>query len=203
MNIKYIIAKLIKKSRIPAITFSKISRKAKVNSGSTVVNSTIGKYSFIGNNSTVIHAQIGKFCSIADNCIIGGASHPIDWVSTSPVFHEGRNSLGKNFSEHEYNPYKHTTIGNDVWIGNNVIIKAGVNIENGVIIGMGAIVTKDIPKYEIWAGNPAEKIRDRFPDEDIKHRLENSKWWDESEGKIKKIASEIRDVSSFLSKIEE
>ena len=49
-------------------------------------------------------------------------------------------------------------IGNDVWLGASVIVCDGVTIGNGVVVGAGSIVTKSIPDYEIWAGNPAKKI---------------------------------------------
>lgn len=68
-------------------------------------------------------------------------------------------------------------IGSDVWIGADVAIKRGVTIGDGAVVGTGAIVTKDIPPYEIWAGVPAHKIKDRFPDE-IKKQLLEIKWWD-------------------------
>ena len=56
---------------------------------------------------------------------------------------------------------KPIVIGNDVWIGSRVIIMPGVHIGNGCIIGAGSVVTKSIPDYEIWAGNPAHFIRSR------------------------------------------
>ena len=53
-------------------------------------------------------------------------------------------------------------IGDDVWIGANCVILDGVIIGDGVIVGAGSIVTKDIPPYDKWAGNPAKKIGERI-----------------------------------------
>lgn len=52
------------------------------------------------------------------------------------------------------------TIDDDVWIGGNVTILPGVKIGKGAIIGAGSVVTKDIPKMTISAGNPAKVIRE-------------------------------------------
>ena len=49
-------------------------------------------------------------------------------------------------------------IGNNVSICASVIILPNITIGNNVIVGAGAVVTKDIPDGEIWAGNPAHKI---------------------------------------------
>jgi acetyltransferase-like isoleucine patch superfamily enzyme len=54
-------------------------------------------------------------------------------------------------------------IGNDVWIGTSATILKGVHIHDGAVVGAGAVVTKDVGSCEIWAGNPARKVRDRFP----------------------------------------
>ena len=56
-------------------------------------------------------------------------------------------------------------IGDDVWIGARVIILPGIRIGNGAVIGAGAVVTKDVPAYEVWGGNPAKKLKSRKPDE--------------------------------------
>lgn len=201
LNVFYYLSKLIKKIHIPAIKNTHVHSTSKICSESQVVDTNIDRYSYIGNKCTIINTSIGSFTSIADNCIIGGASHPIEWVSTSPVFHEGKNILKKNFSNHNYNPYKSTTIGNDVWIGNNVLIKSGVTIGNGSIIGMGSVVTKDIGDYEIWAGNPAKIIRYRFDEKTIHHLLE-LRWWEMSEKKIESISRNYNSVSSLLESID-
>ncbi|HOV21573.1 MAG TPA: acyltransferase [bacterium] len=46
-------------------------------------------------------------------------------------------------------------------IGAGSIILPGVKIGKGVVIGAGAVVTKNIPPFEIWAGVPAKKIKER------------------------------------------
>ncbi len=46
-------------------------------------------------------------------------------------------------------------------IGAGAIILPGVRIGEGAIIGAGAVVTCDIPPYEIWAGVPARRMRAR------------------------------------------
>lgn len=61
---------------------------------------------------------------------------------------------------------RHFKIG-DVRICRNAFIGAGtiicnaVTIGEGAIVGAGSIVTKDIPPYQVWAGNPARYIKDR------------------------------------------
>lgn len=200
MNIRYYISKLLKKLYIPAVKNSTINKTSKVCSGSHVINVDMKRYSYIGNYCTVLNTEIGSFCSIADNCIIGGSSHPLNWVSTSPVFHSGSNIMRKNFSDHEFKTSKKTIIGNDVWLGNNCLIKSGVKIGNGAIIGMGSIVTKDVGDYEIWAGNPARLIKKRF-DEITIEKLNKSKWWDYELTEIENLGKYFNDTELFLEKI--
>ena len=51
-----------------------------------LVNSSIGDYTYIQTNTNIYDAEIGKFCSIASNVQIGLAAHPLNFLSTSPVF---------------------------------------------------------------------------------------------------------------------
>ena len=174
-----------------------VDRTAAICSGVRFYRGKIGKYSYIGNNSFVSDTDIGNFTSISTDCYIGGTSHPTDWVSTSPVFHKWENIMKKNFARHEFEIFRRTTIGNDVWIGNRVMIKAGVNIADGAVIGMGSIVTKDIGPYEIWAGNPARMIRKRFDDETIA-ALEEMKWWNWNDEKIELSSGVMTDGAKFI-----
>lgn len=184
MEIKYIVGKILQFLQIPQIHNCKIDKTCKIRFRCLVVNSEISKYSYIAENTTILDCKIGAFSSIASNCFIGGASHPTNWVSTSPVFQDCSSVLKKKYAKIKYNPYEKTHIGNDVWIGSNTLIKAGVTIGNGAVVGMGSVVTKNIGPYEIWAGNPAHIIRKRFDAETIK-ALQSIEWWDFSDEELK------------------
>lgn len=174
-----------------------VDKTAAICSGVRFYRGKIGKYSYIGNNSFVSDTDIGNFTSISTDCYIGGTSHPMNWVSTSPVFHKWENIMKKNFARHEFDIFKKTQIGNDVWIGNRVMIKAGVKIADGAVIGMGSIVTKDVGPYEIWAGNPAKLLRKRFDNETIEN-LMRIKWWEWDDETIEREADKFMAPSELL-----
>ncbi len=114
-----------------------------------------GKYSFLGANCSIPpNVTIGKYTMLAPNVSILGGDH-IYTDATNPIIFSGRPSM------------PHTQIGDDVWIGANALIMAGIKIGNGAIVAAGSVVTKDIPEYSIWGGNPAKPIRMRFNDEEI------------------------------------
>lgn len=201
MKISYMVSKIIKKIQLPSIMTSDINETSKVSSSSHVVSSSIDRYSYLGSYSTVIDTKIGAFCSIADNCIIGGSRHPIDWISSSPVFHEGKNILRMNFSKHKFKTTIKTIIGNDVLIGSKSLIKGGVVIGDGSIVGMGSVVTQNIGDYEIWAGNPARLIRKRF-DEETSIKLKKTQWWNLEAEIIKDLAIYATDIEAFIKELE-
>lgn len=183
-------------SRPNAIRGSKIDKKAKVSGRSQVVESKIGRYSYVY-GSRVIYTEIGAFCSIAEGSVIGGAAHPTEWVSSSPVFYSKKNILKKCFAEKKFDEYRQTVIGNDVWIGSNCLIKAGVKIGDGAVIGMGSVVTHDVPAYEVWAGNPARRIKTRF-DEETVEALTQMKWWEWPEEKLAQCAESFDDPKKLI-----
>lgn len=197
-KISFYIAKAMKRFLKPvAKKSSVIDKTSVVCAGSQINMTTIGRYSYLGYDCFTLNANIGSFCSIADNCRIGGATHSMDSVSMSPVFSEGKNVLNKNFSKHKQSEQLQVSIGNDVWLGVGVQIKSGVEIGDGAIVGMGSIVTKNIPAYEVWAGNPARFIRKRFPDETI-NELKALKWWEWSEEKLAETAKFFDDPKKLV-----
>lgn len=58
----------------------------------------------------------------------------------------------------------------DNWIGANATILKGVTIGEGAVVAAGAVVTKDIPPYEIW-GVPAVYINSRFDERELEQHL--------------------------------
>ena len=185
MGLSYYFSKLMSKMQIASIKNSAIDPTAKVYEKSSLNKVKVGRYSYIGKNTNVTDAKIGSFCSIGRGCQIGGGVHPTSMVSTSPVFLKGKSPVGYNFGSLEYEPSITVVIENDVWIGSGVFIKAGVKIGSGAIVGANAVITHDVEPYTIVAGVPARFIRKRF-DDDIIQKLEDIKWWDWSDEKIKR-----------------
>ena len=160
------------------ITESTIGENTTIERRNMIFNSAIGAYCSVGVNDVIRYARIGKYCSIAWNCSIGGTEHYMKRLSTS--FFPFDKSYGiveeTDLKEIEGTYSKPVIIGNDVWIAAGAQVLRGVTIGDGAVLGGGGIFTKDVPPYEIWAGVPAKKIGQRFPDEIIAELME-IKWW--------------------------
>lgn len=63
-----------------------------------------------------------------------------------------------------------------VWIASRVTILPGVHIGRGAVIATGAVVTKDVPKGEIWGGVPAKFIKKR--DSELLYNLKYEAWFE-------------------------
>ncbi len=122
---------------------------------------TIGKDSFVGpfteiQKGVVIgerckvqsHSFICELVTIGNDCFI---SHGVMFVND--LFSRGKPAQGKR----EF--WKETHIGNHVSIGSNATILP-VSICDNVVIGAGSVVTKNIAKPGIYAGNPAKFLRE-------------------------------------------
>jgi acetyltransferase-like isoleucine patch superfamily enzyme len=160
----------------------------------------VGPYSYIGRNCLVQNVTVGSFCSIAEGSNLGMPSHPVDFVSSSPVFLEGGNALKKHFASIPYENCPRTNIGHDVWVGAHAQIKSGVTVGTGAVVAAGAIVTHDVPPYAIVAGVPAKIIRYRFDEETIA-RLLDSRWWEKDEAWLRQHGPQMDDPQSFLKEI--
>ncbi|MBD3377127.1 antibiotic acetyltransferase [candidate division KSB1 bacterium] len=161
-------------------------------------HSRIGDYTYISSKSWITHTTIGKFCSIGPNLVCGWGIHPVESLSTSPMFYSSLRQNGVTLSHHDkVQERKPITIGNDVFIGMNVTILDGVIIGDGAVIGAGAVVSKDIPPYAIAVGNPIQIIRYRFSDQIIE-KLLLIKWWDFDETQLQDVERYCFDIRSFI-----
>lgn len=177
-----------------------ISLKAHIYKPSQINNSVIGDYTYISQNAIISFTAIGKFCSIGPNLLCGWGQHPLNGISTHPMFYSINMLTGKTFSKsnkiEERLPIK---IGNDVFIGANVTILDGVTIGDGAIIGAGAVVSKNIPPYAIAVGCPIIIKGYRFDDTTIQNLL-NINWWNFSDDNLKYVEQYFFETEKFIEK---
>jgi acetyltransferase-like isoleucine patch superfamily enzyme len=108
----------------------------------------IQKTVIIGDRTKVqSHSFICELVTIGTDCFIG---HGVMFIND--LFASGGPAAG------DKEKWKSTVIGNRVSIGSNATILP-VSICDNVVIGAGAVVTKDISKPGVYAGNPAKLIR--------------------------------------------
>lgn len=163
-----------------------------------VSNSIIGNYTYIAENSKISKTVIGKFCSIGPNLLCGWGIHPIDSLSTAPMFYSTLMQNGATLSNTDkIVERKAIYIGNDVFIGANVTILDGITIGDGAIIGAGAVVSKDIPPYAIAVGCPIKILKYRFNDSVIELLLK-IRWWDFSDEKLDEVEKYFFHVNEFI-----
>jgi acetyltransferase-like isoleucine patch superfamily enzyme len=117
----------------------------------------------IGDNSFVgPFVEITRNTTIGRNCTIESHSFLCDSVTLEDdVFI----SHGVMFTNDLYPKVKvrvkffKTLVKKGASIGTNATIIAGVSIGQYSIVGAGSVVTKDVPDFSIYAGNPAKPLK--------------------------------------------
>src|SRR5947209_9637600 len=94
------------------------------------------------------HAFVCELVTIGDDCFI---SHGVMFVND--LARSGKPAVGRP------DLWKTTRLGNRIFVGSNATILP-ITICDDVLIGAGAVVTKDITKSGIYAGNPAKFLRE-------------------------------------------
>jgi acetyltransferase-like isoleucine patch superfamily enzyme len=102
----------------------------------------VGPYAFLGTSSHLL--EVGEDTMVGAHSYVITENH-VTAKTDIPYAQQGY--VGAD-----------VTIGRNVWIGCHVTILPGVTIGDHAIIGAGAVVTKNVPAGETWAGVPARKI---------------------------------------------
>jgi len=103
--------------------------------------------------------KIGSDTIIGDHVFLDGrgnltiGSH-VDIASQVLIYTNQHNIHSPDFG----NQYGPVVIKDYVFIGPRAIILPDVTVGFGAVVAAGAVVTKNIPDGEIWAGVPAQKI---------------------------------------------
>jgi acetyltransferase-like isoleucine patch superfamily enzyme len=100
------------------------------------------------------HSFVCELVEIGNDCFIG---HGVMFVND--LFAIGGPARGRR------ELWRSTSIGNSVSIGSNATVLP-VRICDHVVIGAGAVVTRDISRPGIYAGNPARLMRPLKPVDD-------------------------------------
>lgn len=182
------------------MTDTDLGNNCKLYSPYNVSYCTINDFTYIAQNARISLSSIGKFCSIGPNFLCGYGIHPLNGISTAPMFYSTMKQNGITLSEvDKVEERKYIYIGNDVFIGANVTVLDGVTIGDGAVIGAGAVVSKDIPPYAVAVGCPIEIIKYRFNESQIDALLK-IKWWDFSEDNLKEVEQYFFEVDAFIKK---
>jgi len=169
-----------------------------------LIDTTVGRYSGVARETYLNAVSIGSFASIGPRTLLGTGEHPVDLVSTAPVFYSTRRQCGTSFALTDHvAERKRITLGHDVWLGAQVFVRDGVTIGDGAVVAAGAVVTADVPPYAIIGGLPAKVIRFRFPEEVIA-RLLRLQWWHWEEPRLRALQPWFvqPDITAFLQRAE-
>jgi acetyltransferase-like isoleucine patch superfamily enzyme len=110
-------------------------------------------------------ASIGKNCKISSHTFICEGVHIADNVFighgvmfTNDLFPRATNPDGSQQSDSDWKMIE-TYVEKGASIGSNATILCGITIGENALVGAGSVVTKDVPKNAVVAGNPAKIIK--------------------------------------------
>ncbi|MBN8702489.1 MAG: N-acetyltransferase [Bacteroidetes bacterium] len=121
-------------------------------------NCTIGENCNIGQNVVISpDVVLGKNVKVQNNVsIYTGVTCGDDvFLGPSMVF---TNVINPRSAVNRKSEYAKTHVGTGATIGANATIVCGHDIGEFAFIGAGAVVTKNVPAYALFVGNPAKQI---------------------------------------------
>lgn len=120
----------------------------------------LGEHVALGAHSRILcvnNIYIDDYTGMGPNVTIcDNNNHPINPADRMVMRFTPRDSFERSWINSASKPIY---IGKNVWIGENARICKGVTIGDGSIVAANAVVTKDVPKNAIAAGNPAKIVK--------------------------------------------
>jgi len=91
--------------------------------------------------------------SIGDGSYVGGGSriYDTDFHSLDPAERGRPGNPGARTAR--------VTLGQRVFVGGHATVLKGVRVGDAAVLGAGSVVSREIPAREVWAGNPAVRVR--------------------------------------------
>ncbi len=121
-------------------------------------NCTLGENCNIGQNVVISpDVVLGRNTKVQNNVsIYTGVTCDEDvFLGPSMVF---TNVINPRSAVNRKSEYAKTHVGKGASIGANATIVCGHDIGAFAFIGAGAVVTKNVPAYSLWVGNPAKQM---------------------------------------------
>jgi acetyltransferase-like isoleucine patch superfamily enzyme len=122
----------------------------------------IQKNARVGKNCKVSsHTFICEGVTIEDNVFIG---HSVTFINDS--YPRATTAEGHLQTEKDWR-VERTLVKRGASIGSGSTILSNVTVGEGAIVGAGSVVTRDVPRNAIVAGNPAKVLRMITPEAEI------------------------------------
>jgi acetyltransferase-like isoleucine patch superfamily enzyme len=109
--------------------------------------------------------KIGKNCKIGDSVFIPDGVTIEDYVFvgagtrfSNDIMPRAGDEAGDLKGEKDWTLVK-TVVRKGASLGINCSVLPGRDIGEGSLLGMGSVLTKDLPPFEVWCGNPAKLLR--------------------------------------------
>jgi UDP-2-acetamido-3-amino-2,3-dideoxy-glucuronate N-acetyltransferase len=133
-------------------------------------NVTVGEKTIVGRGVAVEnYCKIGSYCKLETNVYITAYSSIEDYVFIAPGVVTSNDNFAAR-SKERYNNFKGVTVKKGGRIGAQATILPGKVIEEDGFAAAGSVVTKNIEKGKIVAGNPAKVLRDVPCDQLLKNQ---------------------------------
>lgn len=122
-------------------------------------NVTVGSKTIIGRGSTIEnYCKVGSNCKIQTNVYLTAYSEVEDFVFIAPCVVTSNDNYAAR-SKERFGKFKGVTIKKGGRVGAGAVILPGKVIHEDGFAAAGSVVTRDVEKETIVAGNPAKAFR--------------------------------------------